>query len=353
MVLTGLLLGSACSTDLDLVANWKEITIVYGLLNPADKNQYIKINKAFLDEERSALEVAQIADSLYHSGLTVTLEEIEYTNDPSDGVSRWVHTLIRVDANEEFDTVKTSGSFANKPNYVYKSTLPILQNTGSKQYLYKLRVETDLGHIITAETPVVSELILTYPRKGIVVNWGREAPVNFRWREVENGKIYQLSIRIHMSEWPNTDTINKSPFFLDWPIVTDKLAENTQGVGDASQQVATDAFYHFLAARVDAKPGYTRNLDSMDLLFVVGAQDLQTYLEVNQAQTGITSTQIKPDWTNVDNGLGIFSSRFDTAITGVLFHLDTNDTLACGPITGVSGANLGFRASFFNGPGCN
>ena len=41
---------TGCETDFDTTAPYKDITIVYGLLDSKDSMQYIKINKAFLAE---------------------------------------------------------------------------------------------------------------------------------------------------------------------------------------------------------------------------------------------------------------------------------------------------------------
>jgi len=46
-ITAGTLLLSACSTDLDVIGDYKETMIVYGLLDQAQDTQYVKINKAF------------------------------------------------------------------------------------------------------------------------------------------------------------------------------------------------------------------------------------------------------------------------------------------------------------------
>jgi hypothetical protein len=51
-----------CSSELDINAPYKDITIVYGLLDSRDPIQFIKVNKAFLGEG-DAYVFAQIPDS--------------------------------------------------------------------------------------------------------------------------------------------------------------------------------------------------------------------------------------------------------------------------------------------------
>ena len=52
----------ACETDFEVNASWKEVTVVYGLLDQSQQQQYIKINKAYLGEG-DALQMASVADS--------------------------------------------------------------------------------------------------------------------------------------------------------------------------------------------------------------------------------------------------------------------------------------------------
>lgn len=50
---------SACANDFDVTAPWKEIPVVYGILSPQDSAHYIRVEKAFVDPEKSALEIAR------------------------------------------------------------------------------------------------------------------------------------------------------------------------------------------------------------------------------------------------------------------------------------------------------
>ena len=63
---SGMMLYS-CSTDVDLYADYKDITVVYGLLDSGKDTNYIKINKAFLGPG-NALDIALIDDSCNYPG---------------------------------------------------------------------------------------------------------------------------------------------------------------------------------------------------------------------------------------------------------------------------------------------
>ena len=56
----------SCSTDVDLYADYKDVPIIYAMLNPMSDTNYVKITRAFCgtdDEHINAYEVALIADS--------------------------------------------------------------------------------------------------------------------------------------------------------------------------------------------------------------------------------------------------------------------------------------------------
>ena len=56
----------SCSEKIDLIGDFKETAVVYGLLDHSDSMHYVKITRAFIGPG-NALELAQIEDSSYIS----------------------------------------------------------------------------------------------------------------------------------------------------------------------------------------------------------------------------------------------------------------------------------------------
>ncbi len=73
----------ACETDIDVTAEYKDITIVYGLLSRNDSVHYLRINKAFLGDGNVMEYVTNADSSSYYDNLEVTLTETT-----SSGLSR-------------------------------------------------------------------------------------------------------------------------------------------------------------------------------------------------------------------------------------------------------------------------
>ncbi|MBS1689466.1 MAG: hypothetical protein JSS96_12130, partial [Bacteroidetes bacterium] len=61
----GLLICSSCSEKFKVAAPYKSITVAYGLMDMSDTAHYVRIQKAFLDENKSAITMAQNPDSNY------------------------------------------------------------------------------------------------------------------------------------------------------------------------------------------------------------------------------------------------------------------------------------------------
>ena len=57
----------------------------------------------------------------------------------------------------------------------------------------------------------------------------------------------------------------------------------------------------------------------------VGSQDLKTYILVNKPSTSIV--QERPQFTNIENGIGLFSSRYSLLIENVGLSPTTYDYL--------------------------
>jgi len=85
---------SNCSNEIKLSSDWKDVPVVYGLISKNDSLNYIRVEKAFLDESKSALDIARIPDSLYYENLTVQLVSV-------DAVNPVTFNFERVDGNLE------------------------------------------------------------------------------------------------------------------------------------------------------------------------------------------------------------------------------------------------------------
>lgn len=324
-----LLFATSCSNEFDLTENWKDTTIVYGLLDASDTAQYLRIEKAFLDPTTSALTVAQRADSLFYNDIVVELQELT-----TSGSGGSFTVLQRVNANEEGFT-KADGTFAQDPNYVYKMTRPLVP---SSRYKLVIRKGNDQSQEVTAFTQVIGSFNITAPNPLQMIRFASGRSLQFRWEEEFDAAFYDLTLRIHYTEAPTSnpsDTISK---VLDWNIANNLKTGNTP-FGLITVEVSDGAeFYQFLADELDANPSILRNITHFDVVVSAGGEALLDYIESGRATAGITSAENIPLNSNINNGIGLFSTRYTQQIRGYELAPSMRDTLKFGPYT----SELGF-----------
>lgn len=311
LLATLLLISSAslfvsCETDIDVTAEWKDITIVYGLLSQNDSVHYLKINKAFLGDGNS-IEYAKESDSLsYFGNLDVTITEVS-----EDGATRTFH----------FDTVtvqKEPGLFAER-QLVYKSVFDMPadltdnNNSNDKTYEYKLLIVNKVtGKEIKSETILVKDFSIQTPRTGQpTIDYLIDNPAQVKWKSAENARRYDVYIRFWFEEVFNTtDTIDR---YIDWNLGSIK-SNTLNGGEELIIQYKPTAIYDIgnsLIPYTDAQKENSvtsRLTNIVEYTIVASGDELSTYIDVNGPTSGII--QDRPEYTNIDNGLGLFSARF-------------------------------------------
>ncbi|HUM46056.1 MAG TPA: hypothetical protein PLD84_03945 [Chitinophagales bacterium] len=312
----------SCKTDFDVTSDWEDIAIVYGLLDPTDTAQYIKINKAFLDKSVSALVIAQNPDSLYYQNITVQLQQFQ------NSVLKKTIDLVKVDGNLE-GFVKDTGIFANSPNFLYKTAELLDQNSS----YHLLITESDNGKVISAVTEIINDFAVLRPTSSQKVNFFPGDNYNGQFVSAKDGKIYGLIVRFNYREVNSADPSIFTDKYIDWEIFTNKRSNTTAGGQTMDYDISGDGFYSFVNSQLQDDATIYRQALDFDFMFSVGGETLDTYNQVAIAQQGLTSGNIQPEYTNVENGLGLFSSRFYKTIFNVPIDDHTIDTLACSEVT--------------------
>ena len=123
----------------------------------------------------------------------------------------------------------------------------------------------------------------------------------FEWNKVPNGQIYQLDLRFNYSEEDSDGNIvNKH---LTWSQPVEEFTGSLM-----SSKLEGIKFFNFLSTNLVDIPSITRRFQHIDIIMTVGTEDLNTYIKVNLPMTGIA--QQRPPFTNINNGIGLFSSRY-------------------------------------------
>lgn len=311
-----ILILNACSNEFDLTEDWKDITVVYGLLDQSQSVQYIRVEKAFLDPKTSAITIAQVADSLYYDNIKVELQAFQ-----PNGSGGTVHQLQRVNAVDEGFT-RAEGTFATAPNYLYKLTAPL-----DEELTYRLVVTKNDGSEITAETEICEDFELTRPIDiSTTLQFKSGSGTSLRWNGKSNAKFFNLKLLIHIKEAPANNPTNFQTKTLVWEI-PDYVTPNENGL--AQSVIQGENFYEFIASKLET--GYVRELEGISIKVGAGAEDLLKYLEIGQVNAGITGADVIPIYTNLSgDSYGVFSSRYYKTFGSYGVNAVTEDSLSNG-----------------------
>ncbi len=303
---------SSCETDFDVNAPWKDITVVHGLLNQNDSVHYIRIQRAFLGEG-NALLMAQIPDSnLYPNNLTVVLQE-------------WNgEELMRTILTDTMTiTDKDSGLFFHPVQPLYYAEAILDDN-----YTYRLSIKQHgSDKEIWATTPLVRDFIVERPLANANLNFdtltGPDVPIFVRWLSGAYGRKYQVILRFNFDEVTvgSSDTTRKYVEWYSEYVKTDAL----RGGEFLEVRFGKRSFFTMIRTFVPINENVLRFPRNVELIFHAAGDDLNTFLEVTDPSGSLV--QERPMFTNIYNGIGIFSSRFNKVRTHRL-HPSTISLLA-------------------------
>ncbi len=320
IALSFVLVLNRCTSDFRLTAPYKEVVLVYGLLSQNETVHYIRIHKAFLDENTSALVLAANPDSIYYPDiLDVSITE---------SGSNQVYQLQRVDGDTlNPPIVKDSGTFAQHPNILYRFYASLQDD---KTYTLKIR-NTVTGKEVSASTNLVQDFNILRPFHDLALNW--VGPTSFQaiWNLPVNGRVHDLSVRLkyHIAN-KSAPLINIKDTFVDIPIFQGKNFDQSK----PKVEIPGDLFYQGIRFRMAPNQQIYRYADSLEFTFTVGSMEFSNFIEFNKGQTGITANQIGGNYTNINGGYGIFAARYSKTVRNIPLSIQSEDTLGCGHITG-------------------
>lgn len=271
---------NSCTTDFDLYADYKDISVVYGLLDTSDDTSWIKITKAYTGPG-NALLIAQNPDSSnYPYKLNVQITGIKNGAELSPIV---------------FDTLTIHNKKPGDSTFYFPDQLVYFAKASlDADAKYSLSIKNK-GNVITSETPLVGGFVISRPNK--FISFTSDSKIEYSL--ASNGKRYESYFVFHYKELlpGNPDTVFNT---MRWFIGVDK--------DNAGQQSYTgDSFYNKLDAELEDIPNVKRWAGVVDVIVYCGSTVLNSYIEINEADNSLL-TEV-PVFSNITGGTGIFASR--------------------------------------------
>jgi len=357
---------SGCATDVDLTGEYAETAVVYGLLDESDNpanggnGHMIRIQKAFLGDA-SALDMALVSDSSYfpYEDLEVNLLEI------NDDDTTW-YLLDTAMVNTKQTTNGSGVVFFGPQQRVYKADVNISGTPGpgvtTKKYGLKIRNLKSGYEAYADQTPLnlspfqwrnpTTPLVPTLQALGLYSSVNNDyTDYSVRFRLAGNVKNHEAWLRFHYRVVSGTDTAFKT---LEWRVNT--FAQiSTLGGEEYTYQINGRSVLSFIGSNITPESGKTYLLGhrfnniatgpgagvgpvAFDLILKMAGPELSALLDLNAPSNTSVVTEV-PVYSNIDNGIGVFSSRNTKEFKDMYIKLDQVEEYKSGQFTG----QIGFR----------
>lgn len=293
------LMVNSCSDKLNIQAPYKNITVVYGLLDQNETAHYIRVNRAY-EGVGNALQIAQQFDSVYYPANQISVYLQDYNSN-----GNLVDTINLV---PDSSITLPPGIFPTK-QILYRTNRAL--NVNDTYNLVVINKKTGLQ--LSGSTTLLPDVVFgNGVVSGTVYNFSFSniAPSQIAWTSSVGGSIYQMTFRFYYSETTASTTTHK---YIDWVFAT-QTAPTTEGGYPMLYDVTGDEFLDIVHSLIPFDPSVTsRTADSLSLQFTSGSYDLNTYIQLSQPSLGID--QDPPAFSDVKNGYGIYTSRHMQIIT--------------------------------------
>ncbi len=354
------LLLTKCNTDIDLTAPYEDITVVYGLLDQSSDIQYIRINKSFLGDV-ALQDMAAIRDSVEYDDTDILSARVEKL-DGSSIVDFWELKDTLVEAiNETLFYVEGITDPLRKVYYFEEANL-------DQDFDYRLNIKFSNKDSVFCTTSLISNTpgAITNPQSNSAGNSsqrisffnspnadGLRLPKNyqFRWKSEVGAKRYALFIEMDYVEkvWESPafeNEISSEVKTLEWYMGetnTTNVAQDGTMSENLEKAINGELFTQEIASQLESNPNITREIGLLNEAITPGHysafrfklvsadEDYNSFIDFAEPSTSLA--QERPQWTNVTNGQGLFSSRLNQQSTDIRMDIQTMNELCSGGVT--------------------
>lgn len=321
---------TGCEDEIEINAPYDDVTVVVGLLDPAQTTHIVKINRLFVGEQ-NALILAKDRSEAEYNDLSVEVREyiIDQRSRDTTATNRsWTlrDTLI---------TEKDSGTFyyPDQKAYAFDAQLRNPDGDNERYPYYEIVIQKPDGETVRSGTPIVEiptisgvaaigdvfpsfgswansgvafmngntavNSTMSFPVRPPVNTKGLEMDLEFRWREVDDNfnTLAERSIQIGLG--------NK---------VLDNVPETTIEREEVSFGYNGEGLFNAVANATqpisETPELYKRVLSdtaNLKITLWLAGEELQTFIDLNSPSQ--TLLEEKPAYSNIENGIGVWSSR--------------------------------------------
>ena len=290
----------SCSTDVDLYTDFKDTTIVYGILDVANDTNVIKIIRAFSgsnDDSFDANQIALIADSSNYPG-KLDARFVEYKKVSGS-------TFLPTGREMILDTMtihdKEEGMFYAPDQKLYYTTEHFNVNNANEQFKYKLLIYKP-NDTVSSEISLIGGTSFQITAPMVFFRAENAGKRELRFTPDDNDAVYQVTMQFNYKELkPGQDTVYKNVNWSMGPYSTYELGIEGRELYFTYRE---DVLFELLSAAIG---GDILNVERFYDNFVVSmyayGKELDEYIQINTDASGIDYY-----YTDIHGGVGILSS---------------------------------------------
>lgn len=340
----------SCKEDFTVAAPYRQITVVGGILDQDDTAHYIRIQKAFMDENKSAIDMSKEPDSSFYQDLNVKLYEYDSAQTKAiDSLS-----LYRVNLNTEgykkLDPINDQQFFTD-PNYAYKFTNNMWASGNhvlNPRRWYKLTItnketnrtdSSDYVGVVNSDSNKAFEgfYITDFVQAAYQVAFSKVGPTSrFKLHGFmpRHGRMIEGYIRFNYVD-KNIVTNQETSHHVDYAF--DNEMDVTKAGTVFELTTLNSNIFGFLNSAISPAPeNIERYMDSCDVYVYAASPELYFYNLINQGQTGgLTGDNIQPNYTNFSGNdvIGVLGSRGMRIYRNAAIEKVTMDSLKTNSLT--------------------
>ncbi|MBR4147088.1 MAG: DUF4249 family protein [Bacteroidales bacterium] len=305
---------ASCSTDVELYDDYKDIPVVYGLIDSQADTNFIKITKAFCSDNEhpiNANEVAAIFDSSNYPGkLDAFFLELKSTHDQPfkpTGRQFFLDTLTIHD--------KETGLFYAPHQKLYYTTERFNTNSGNDKYRYRLYVVKPDYDTVTSETGVVGGNIAIGTPGVNFQSTPSEQLSRLVFSSTDEGVLYEIGMQFNYWEEHSGQPMTKKEVSWSYGARTLGAYEKVEGTENLFRlYYSVNDLFKVMERAIgndtvwdENHPNVVRYMDDFYVSITAAGEDFNNYYQYLQTiQNGLS---LSSEYSNVKGGYGLLSSR--------------------------------------------
>ncbi len=294
-------LFTACEVEFSPNAKWKNIPVVYCLLDQDDDTTWARVQRCYLSDG-SIYDYGQISDSINYPQGSITVSLLAY----QDGVLK--DSMAFQYGTRNID----SGNFASagQPLYWFETKKRL-----KEEYSYVLTVRNAADGSILATTDPISLIKKSsgklYSKPSITIlneddtigggfafydNTGTSSTTLYcymKWPTMENARLYQPIVRFYYKRQGVTEHID-----IKCPAVSSKYNDT---------YYSRDLFLNDVRDRLKDDTARKHYIPRVDLYLTACTEDLNAHLST--VASGSALSQNTDVYNNIKGGVGLFAAR--------------------------------------------